>query len=83
MNDPLSEVIHVGYALCLNALRVQRDIDKLHRIVPYDAGEDAKAIFERYSKVIESPSSAAIDLQSHAFRLRMEALDAVEGGSDA
>lgn len=73
--DTLSETLHVGYALCVTALRVQRDSDCINR--SQISREQYNTIRAKYPSFADT--SFAMELEAHAFKLRTEALEAVEG----
>lgn len=73
------EVICGGYKLLYEALKVQRDVDKINHDVPYADGEDFKVIHRRYAHLSIFSADLISELKAHALRLRGEALAAIEG----
>lgn len=71
----IDHVVHAGYALCLNALRVVRDNYKVQGLIP----STGKELLELRRKYRYPEASFSLDLECLALRKVIEALEAVEG----
>lgn len=77
-NDPLSEVISVGYALLTSAARIRRDLYAVSGLLNV-SNEEKLAVREHYGF---PPASFVIELEALEFKTTMEALEAVEGKAE-